>query len=205
MLEPTLNILVIAPTPALRAGVGAMLVDPTIRVVGSAATLPDLAATSAAVVVLTDDSLLETIGRGRHSDLGIVVLAADARTLARLQALSLRGWGLVGPEAGADELQAAVRAVAQGFVVLPARLSEQLLPARATPVSAQPLDEPLTARELEVLQLLAQGLANKQIARQLTISEHTVKFHVSAIYTKLGAASRTEAVSRGARRGLITL
>jgi DNA-binding NarL/FixJ family response regulator len=63
----------------------------------------------------------------------------------------------------------------------------------------------LTGREQEVLQLLSQGLSNKLIARQLQISEHTVKFHVSALYTKLEASSRTEAISRGARLGLITL
>ncbi|MGZ3628675.1 MAG: response regulator transcription factor [Ktedonobacteraceae bacterium] len=66
-------------------------------------------------------------------------------------------------------------------------------------------DESLTAREREVLELLSRGLPNKLIARRLQISEHTVKFHVSSIYAKLGASSRTDAVSRGVRRGLITL
>jgi len=67
------------------------------------------------------------------------------------------------------------------------------------------LVEPLTEREAEVLQLLAQGLANKQIALTLSISEHTVKFHVSGIYAKLGATNRTEAVRLGVRQGLIIL
>jgi len=67
------------------------------------------------------------------------------------------------------------------------------------------LDEPLSGRGREVLEHLSQGLSNKMIARQLGISEHTVKFHVSSLYTKLGASSRADAVSRGARRGLITL
>jgi DNA-binding CsgD family transcriptional regulator len=74
----------------------------------------------------------------------------------------------------------------------PARGDEQLI-------------EPLTEREAEVLQLLAQGLANKQIAITLGISEHTVKFHVSGIYAKLGATNRTEAVRLGVRQGLIVL
>jgi DNA-binding NarL/FixJ family response regulator len=65
--------------------------------------------------------------------------------------------------------------------------------------------EALTARECEVLELLSRGLPNKLIARRLQISEHTVKFHVSSIYAKLGASSRTDAVSRGVRKGLITL
>src|SRR5260370_38862805 len=65
--------------------------------------------------------------------------------------------------------------------------------------------EPLTPRERDVLQLMAEGLPNKLIAVRLSISEHTAKFHISAIMTKLGAASRTEAVTIGARRGLLIL
>jgi DNA-binding CsgD family transcriptional regulator len=80
-------------------------------------------------------------------------------------------------------------------------LAEQLAPR---PIGEPPA-EPLTAREAEVLGLLSQGLPNKQIALRLQISEHTVKFHIAAIFAKLGAASRTEAVSIGARQGLITL
>lgn len=70
---------------------------------------------------------------------------------------------------------------------------------------ATPAEEPLTARELEVLDLIAEGLPNKAIAARLSISEHTVKFHVSSICGKLGAENRTDAVRRAVRRGLITL
>ena len=66
-------------------------------------------------------------------------------------------------------------------------------------------DEPLTPREIEVLELLAEGLPNKAIAERLRISDQTVKFHVSSISGKLGAANRTDAVRRAVRRGLITL
>jgi DNA-binding NarL/FixJ family response regulator len=69
----------------------------------------------------------------------------------------------------------------------------------------QELSEPLTARESEVLGLLGRGLSNKMIARELHISEHTVKFHISSIYSKLGVSNRAEAVSQGARHGLISL
>ncbi|MGH9841805.1 MAG: response regulator transcription factor, partial [Blastocatellia bacterium] len=65
--------------------------------------------------------------------------------------------------------------------------------------------EPLTPREREILNLLAEGLGNKEIAGRLHISEHTVKFHVSSVFAKLGVASRTEAVTEGLRRGLILL
>jgi DNA-binding NarL/FixJ family response regulator len=66
-------------------------------------------------------------------------------------------------------------------------------------------DEPLTAREIQVLELLAEGLPNKSIAARLGISDQTVKFHVSAIYGKLGAANRTDAVRKAVGRGLVTL
>jgi DNA-binding CsgD family transcriptional regulator len=67
------------------------------------------------------------------------------------------------------------------------------------------VEEALTARELEVLELLAEGLSNRSTAERLGISEHTVKFHISAIYGKLGASSRAQAIRRAARRGLITI
>ena len=107
----------------------------------------------------------------------------------------------------AEELAAAVRAVAGGLVVLHPSLVELLALPRAASFEGdtQASEEALTAREREVLQLLAQGLANKQIAQRLTISEHTVKFHVGEVMAKLGAASRTEAVTRAARRGLLVL
>ncbi len=79
------------------------------------------------------------------------------------------------------------------------------LPKSGEGVGEESLPVPLTAREKEVLQQMAGGLANKQIALTLGISEHTVKFHLSALYAKLGAASRTEAVKRGIELGLISL
>jgi DNA-binding NarL/FixJ family response regulator len=81
-----------------------------------------------------------------------------------------------------------------------------VLPAGAAPSRRlDELAEPLTRREVEVLQMLAAGLMNKEIAARLNISEHTVKFHVASILGKLGAATRTEAVSLGIRRGLVLL
>ena len=65
--------------------------------------------------------------------------------------------------------------------------------------------EKLTDRELEVLELLAEGVGNREIAARLGVSEHTVKFHISSILGKLGAESRTEAVTLGVRKGLIVL
>ncbi|NOH04802.1 MAG: response regulator transcription factor [Chloroflexi bacterium] len=79
------------------------------------------------------------------------------------------------------------------------------LPRGGEALGEESLAEPLTSREKEVLQHMAEGLANKQIALLLGISEHTVKFHLSSLYAKLGAASRTEAVKRGIELGLISL
>ena len=123
------------------------------------------------------------------------------------------------------ELTAAIEAVAAGlFVFHPA--DADLLPGlrpRETEAEADdagpspgrgfgivpPLNdqlvEPLTRREIEVLQLLAAGLGNKEIASRLNVSEHTAKFHVASILSKLGAATRTEAVTQGIRRGLVMI
>lgn len=107
-------------------------------------------------------------------------------------------------EATASELAAAVTAVAQGLVVFD--------PALAALVSNRPHEQPLmlegsvlSDRELEVLRLVAAGLPNKGVARELGISEHTVKFHVGTILGKLGAASRTEAVTVAVRGGILPL
>ena len=81
----------------------------------------------------------------------------------------------------------------------------RVLPLLAAPPKAISIVEPLTPRELDVVQLMAEGAANKAIARQLAISEHTVKYHVNSILGKLGAQSRTEAVVRATRAGLILL
>lgn len=106
-----------------------------------------------------------------------------------------------------EEMAAAIRAAAEGLVALHPSLAEALTQPWAVAVVGERagVEEQLTAREREVLQLLAQGLANKQIAQRLSISDHTVKFHVGEVMAKLGAASRTEAVTRAARRGLLVL
>jgi DNA-binding NarL/FixJ family response regulator len=109
--------------------------------------------------------------------------------------------------ATADEIVAAVGAAAMGLVVLhPAVLGH--LPAALRPDLHDPSTPPLQAlspRETEVLNMLADGLGNKEIAWRLRISEHTVKFHIGSIFNKLNASSRAEAVAIGVRRGLIAL
>ena len=106
-------------------------------------------------------------------------------------------------DANASEIVAAVHSAANGLVTLHHPLAELLLGDQRPAPAA--LEEPLSARELEVLSMLAEGLSNKVLAYRLGISEHTVKFHVTSIMAKLRAGSRTEAVMNGIRRGLIMI
>ena len=108
-------------------------------------------------------------------------------------------------KATSEEIVAAIQASVVGLVVLlPDALHSVLSPI---PSGDQPelesSDQILTPREIEVLRMIAEGLGNKEIAFKLKISDHTVKFHISSIFAKLGASSRTEAVTIGIRGGLI--
>lgn len=211
---------VIAPSLALRAGIRALLsADGMVErlfpfeVVYEAASMAEFARDAPAVEVLViaaeaaSQASLQRIPQGDEVRLAVLLLSDDRSVAQPLLDLPLRGWGILPLDSSAEELQAALLAVHQGLVVgtqglfAPA-LSQPQLTAGRQPV---PLEEPLTERESQVLQLLAHGLANKQIALALNISEHTVKFHVSSIYSKLGATNRTEAVRAGVQRGLVLL
>jgi DNA-binding NarL/FixJ family response regulator len=127
----------------------------------------------------------------------VLALVADAR--AGGTALRQGARGVLLRHAGAPALEAAVAAVARGLLVL-----EPGLRLLGREPDAADVAE-LTAREREVLQLVSLGLANKEVARRLGVSDSTVKFHVNAILEKLGARSRTDAVVRAARLGLLVL
>ncbi|HYP38808.1 MAG TPA: response regulator transcription factor [Chloroflexia bacterium] len=206
------RVFIVAPTQMVRAGLRAMLSTDAVMVIGEAASLDglDLAASRPDVLVVEESALIDDIARtaliSYDNAPALVALSDDLGKAAGLRDLPVRGWGIVSPDAPASELQAAVVASAQGLVVLPLAIANQALAQRSTvqAVVGESLPEPLTGRERDVLSLISQGLPNKLIARQLSISEHTVKFHVSSIYTKLGASSRTDAVSKGARLGLIS-
>jgi DNA-binding NarL/FixJ family response regulator len=145
-----------------------------------------------------------------RSEAALVVLGERRDDFQELAARPLKGWAYLLKEADGTEIAGAIRAAAAGLIVLDAGLAP-LLPSLRPPAeegqaaAASPAGEGLTAREREVLQLLAEGLPNKQIASRLGITPHTAKFHVASILAKLGAGSRTEAVATGARRGLVTL
>jgi len=126
------------------------------------------------------------------------VLLADTAWTAEAVRLGVRA--ILPRDASAAEIMAAVESAAAGLAVIRPDDLAPLLPAA---VSAEPSN--LTPRELEVLRMLAEGAANKAIAFALDISEHTVKFHVASILSKLNAGTRTEAVAIGLRRGLVML
>lgn len=111
--------------------------------------------------------------------------------------------GILSREMDNDDMLAALKAVVNGLIVLDPTVTTTLLPS--PPRLPDELISVPTAREMDVLQLLAEGLTNRAIASQLGISEHTVKFHVNAILNKFGAQSRTEAVVIATRLGYIIL
>jgi two-component system, NarL family, response regulator YdfI len=135
--------------------------------------------------------------------LPIVLLSDTSDTALVNSALRSGARAVISREATPEEIESAIQAVHAGLVVIAPESVAGLLPD-ARPI-AEALSEPLSERELEVLDVIAEGLSNKLIAHRLGISEHTVKTHVASIFAKLGAASRTEAVSLAVRRGLVML
>jgi DNA-binding NarL/FixJ family response regulator len=150
---------------------------------------------------------LDALSTQRYTDMprAAVVLSDDAALPLVLARAGLRGWACLPRDADAEQLDLAVRSAEAGLVLLDLPLAVTSL-SPATVLAAPAIQsEPLTPRELQVLNLVAQGLPNKGIARRLGISENTAKFHVASLCGKLGASSRTEAVTIAARRGLILL
>jgi DNA-binding NarL/FixJ family response regulator len=203
--RPLIRVLVMGQDPLARSGLAALLADqPGIAVVAQVASSEDWALTLEAYgpeVVVWD------VGPGVDSErtpvlerTGPPVLALVADEEQANEALAAGARGVLFRHTGGARLSVAVAALAQGLVALEEPVAEALRPR----VAAAPV-EALTPREREVLELLAQGLSNRRIAQDLSISEHTVKFHVNAILGKLGAQGRTEAVVQAARLGLITL
>lgn len=190
-----IRVLLRVSSPALRAGLAALLSsDPTIKVVNEA-----LDEHNEADVVITSASLASRVHHEPDppSSAATLLLSDDQPNVEDLRR-TYRVWGLLPTDSSPEELTAAIHALSQGLIVgTPTLLYES---------ENGPLERgPLTERESEVLGLLAKGLANKQIAMALGISEHTVKFHVSSIYQKLNVTNRTEAVREGLRGGWIAL
>ena len=211
-----IRVFIVAASPLARAGLENLLAARNVEVVGSNATidtLGDVFADASPEVVLIDssgeplDPMMEAIlASGLAADI-CVVLLGDSMTGASSAAALHAGIRAALPgDISPDQLVAALQAAASGlFVLHPSHANEALPAGSASTRVLDELAESLTRRELEVLQMLAAGLSNKEIAARLGISEHTGKFHVASILGKLGATSRTEAVSLGIRRGLVLL
>ena len=208
--ENLIQAAILAPTLAVRVGLRTLLdVNQSIRIVAETANpteLEDVWRDLDVLVLQGQESLegLETLLRSSETQPGFLWINDDLQAVQALRALPLPAWGLLSSEASSEELITALHAIYQGLIVAPLIRLESLWienPAN----QADELVEQLTPRETEILELLAQGLANKQIALYLEISEHTVKFHISSIYAKLSATNRMEAVRMGLQLGLITL
>lgn len=133
----------------------------------------------------------------------VILMPLSFDTTGVRSALRLGIRGVISPDATPDEVQSAIHAVHAGLAVtMPAVIAGLVADTEFT---SDDFPEPLSDRENEVLELLAEGLSNRLIAQALNISEHTVKTHVSSIFARLGVSSRTEAVSQAIRRGLIML
>ena len=201
-----IRVTIVSPNHALRVGLREMLSShANIEVVGETVNLESVNEKETEVVVLA--SVSSILLQNGKKDFAILFLTDDIESVRMLLNSKVQTWGVLSVEATAEELAAGVFAVGEGlWVGAPSLVAELMrLPRGGEGSGEDSLIEPLTAREKEVLQLMAQGLANKQIALSLSISEHTVKFHLSSLYAKLGISSRTEAVRRGIELGLISL
>jgi DNA-binding NarL/FixJ family response regulator len=203
-----IRVVLVARTPLARAGLRAVLeTDPRFRVTDEAADLATIVSRS------WDDADVALIdGRGLNlRDLssddtelipGVVLLGRDD-ALAHVFGARGGAFGHLSQDASGPQVQAAIAAVAAGLSVEEPALEDG--PSIHATEVAETESPPLTPREREVLNLVALGLTNKGIALRLGISDHTVKFHLASVLTKLAASSRAEAIARAAHLGIISL
>lgn len=210
---------IVAAYPSMRAGLGALVqsdLNLTASAIAPAALaaasgLPALGQISDADVILIDpgdlpqDTLGNLVSLGR--DEGVPLLWLGSSGLPGNALSSRFSGGVIAPDAEAGAVVAAIHAVHEGLYVLDPNVS-QIDVAAHDPAEREEREvatTTLSPREREVLELVAAGLPNKAIARSLGISDHTVKFHVSSVLTKLDAGSRTEAVTLATRQGILSL
>jgi two-component system, NarL family, response regulator YdfI len=208
-------ILIASPYPAMRAGLRVLLEDSHLTVAGEADTLAACLAWAESAqpqlivfdLALDDDALTGLWRlRSRCPLLPVLALSDTANGALVLAALQAGARGCLPKTATAAELAEAVQSLAVGGASLhPTAASALLEQLRGADPGAAPTTEPLTPREAEVLRGVAAGLTNKAIALKLAISEHTVKFHLSSAMSKLGAASRAEAVAIAMQSGRLAI
>jgi len=211
-----IRVFIVATSPLIRAGLQSMLADRRFDIVGSTA---DLESISGQLVDVEPDVVLIEIAADAHEALlnafedteiareyAVILLSEQPKTDWLSKTLRAGVRAVLPSDVSAEQLWAALEAAVAGLVVVHPSEVDAILPAPAALSSpVRELPEPLTPREREVLQMISAGLGNKEIAGKLSISDHTVKFHVASILGKLGAATRTEAVSIGIRHGLVLL
>ncbi len=208
-----IRVLLVSASPLARAGMEGLLRDiPEARLVGSGG----LADAATLAGQLLPDTALVDVGAGEPEDLdaiarlnaaqpGLPIVALGGQGSAVAHAIGFGASALLPASVDPPTLRAALLAAVQGLVSVPRLEFQALLPAEPDEVErdgAAPV-ESLTSRELEVLQLMARGLTNRQIGQRLKISEHTVKFHAASVLGKLSARSRAEAVARAIGLGWI--
>ena len=206
-----IRVLIADDHPVVRAGLQGMLASqPDFELVGEAATGKEavtLAAQLRPDVVLMDLRMAEMDGAAATAQIQtqqpktpVLVLTTYDTNADILRAIDAGATGYLLKDTPRDELFAAIRSVAQGKAVLAPTVATRLLRQRLTPAG-----EALSARELEVLSLVARGASNKEIARSLHLSEATVKSHLIHLFGKLGVTDRTAAVTVALERGLLHL
>jgi DNA-binding NarL/FixJ family response regulator len=198
-----IRVLIAAHSAMTRAGLETLVASaPGLQLAGS---YPDAASTEALHPdVLLAAGALEDLPPPAALAPAIVLLSSESQPAFTLEAFKLGVRAVLARDASPGAILAAVEAAAGGLAVIEPVELEPLLAASA-PAPASAAAATLTARELDVLRLVAEGDANKEIAWKLGISEHTAKFHVASILGKLNAGSRTEAVTIGIRRGLVLI
>ncbi|MEV4582343.1 response regulator transcription factor [Nonomuraea jabiensis] len=210
MAEVPIRLLIADDHPIVRDGIRGMFAgDPDFEVLGEAgdgAQAVELARALAPDVILMDLRMPRMDGVAAIKELARLGITARVLVLTTydtdrdvLPAIEAGATGYLLKDTGRGELVRAVRTAAQGEAVLSPSVATRLLGQVRAPA------DPLSARELEVLQLIADGATNREVATRLFISEATVKSHVLHIYTKLGVNDRAAAVAVAFRRGLLTL
>jgi DNA-binding NarL/FixJ family response regulator len=213
---PPIRILIADDHPVVRDGVRAMLgTQPDFQVIGEAANGTEAAQRAEQLqpdVILLDLEMPELDGvmvltkiRAARPDARVIILTAYDEDERIVNAVIAGAQGYVLKGAPREEIFQAIRVVHAGGSLLQPVVASKLRQHLDNQSNQLAEAADLTAREIEVLTLLAQGMSNKQIAAELTITERTSKFHVSSILSKLGAANRTEAVKIAAQRGLVRL
>jgi DNA-binding NarL/FixJ family response regulator len=218
-----LRVIVTAPSAALRERIRTLARSTDVEIEGEAgeAARAHALASGSDVLIVWGTSLLSQVADRLDPDVddhaladrddvtayAVVVITNDRRVSTTLEALPVRGWAIVPEDATGEELRAAIVAADAGLGAMPVEWLARATPrVRTVEWDGEGVaDERLTSREQEVLEWLSQGLSNRRIAERLGISEHTVKFHITAIYGKLGASTRTEAVNHALRRGWLRL